>query len=83
MIPTRDRMLLDSEVLEVVRLFREESLGRFRIAHIMGVPDYIIKNIIEGRSYYRITGGPLRRDDPEASRWRGGPKSYASMESRK
>lgn len=83
MIPTRDRMLLDSEVREVVRLFVKECLGRYRIAHIMGVPDCIIKNIIEGRSYYRITGGPLRRDNPEASRWRGGRRSYASMEGKR
>lgn len=69
-------LLSRDQVMEIVRLRRRYKWGSHRIALMMCLPIWQVKNVIQGASYVCWTGGPLKLRDSEASRWRGGRKSF-------
>jgi hypothetical protein len=71
--------LPDDVVLEIMRLRTECHYGPDRISMMTGVAVSTIKNYLYGRSRVGLTGGPLKLADKEASRWRGGRKSFQQL----
>ena len=69
-------LLTQSQVLEIKRLRLEERMGAYRIADLVGLPMWQVKNVIEGTAYAYWTGGPIRLPRREDSRWRGGSRSF-------
>jgi hypothetical protein len=74
--PDRSQKLSRSQVDEIVRLYRDEHLGYWRIADLTGINFWVVKKIVTGKSYRAWTGGRLSNGFRPESVWRGGPKSY-------
>ena len=71
--------LPDEVVREIMRLRTEQHYGPDRISIMTGVSVSTVKNYLYGRSRKSITGGALKLADKEASRWRGGRKSFMEV----
>lgn len=70
------RMLVKSQVDEIIRLCLLEDLGPKRISVLTGVPFDSVKKVIAGKAYTDWTGGRLVRGRRTEARWRGGTTSY-------